>query len=120
VLRLADGAVQVVVGPIADQLAADIRQALRTGVQMSTPASAPATSDQGDVNALLAALGGRGNLVQAEVLSTRLRIEVRDSGTVDEKALHSAGFRSVGRVDERRWHVIVGPDAATVAARLRG
>jgi PTS system N-acetylglucosamine-specific IIC component len=105
VLRLADGAVQVVVGPIADQLAADIRQALRTAVPVPISPDAAAPPDPGDTSALLTALGGSGNLVQAEVLSTRLRVEVRDSGVVDEKGLHSAGFRA---------------DAAAVAARLRG
>ena len=35
VLKLADGAVQVVVGPIADQLASEIREALRRGASVA-------------------------------------------------------------------------------------
>ena len=40
VLRLADGAVQVVVGPIADQLASEIRAALRRGARCRTVTAA--------------------------------------------------------------------------------
>jgi PTS system N-acetylglucosamine-specific IIC component len=41
VLRLADGAVQVVVGPIADQLASEIREGLRHAGASATPAANP-------------------------------------------------------------------------------
>jgi PTS system N-acetylglucosamine-specific IIC component len=134
VLRLADGAVQVVVGPIADQLASDIRAALRgrsavpePGVA-ARPAAAPASSsatpitsaapNRGDPRALLAALGGATNLARVEAVSSRLVIEVKDATTVDEAGLGGAGFRGVARLRANTWHVIVGPEAAAVAASL--
>jgi PTS system N-acetylglucosamine-specific IIC component len=138
VLRLTDGAVQVVVGPIADQLAADIRKALRhapashpvsaiststataTPAPLAAPAAATSVPDRGDAEALLAALGGAANLAGIESRSTRLRVEVRDAAIVDEAALRSAGFRAIARAGARCWHVIVGPSAANVAARLGG
>ncbi|MDF3021440.1 MAG: system, N-acetylglucosamine-specific subunit [Steroidobacteraceae bacterium] len=124
VLKLAEGAVQVVVGPIADQLAADIRGALRHApatVPAATQASTPlvsATADRGNVAALLAALGGKSNLAKVEARSTRLLIEVRDGGAVDEPRLSAAGYRGAVRVADRGWQVVVGPDAASVAGIL--
>ena len=125
VLKLAEGAVQVVVGPIADQLAADIRGALRhapatvaAAPQASTPLVS-ATADRGNVAALLAALGGKSNLAKVEVRSTRLLIEVRDEGAVDEPGLSVAGYRGAIRVADRGWQVVVGPDAASVAGVLK-
>ena len=41
VLRLADGALQVVVGPVADQLASEIRDGLKIGAARQSPPSAP-------------------------------------------------------------------------------
>ncbi|HUQ10955.1 MAG TPA: N-acetylglucosamine-specific PTS transporter subunit IIBC [Steroidobacteraceae bacterium] len=138
VLKLADGAVQVVVGPIADQLAAEIRGTLRHAPAQSAPAMtapvtvpAPSTGtergpassaphSQGNARDLLAALGGKGNLAKVEAASTRLLIEVRDGASVDETRLKAAGFRGANRVADRVWHVIVGPDAPAVAAKVQG
>jgi N-acetylglucosamine PTS system EIICBA or EIICB component len=138
VLKMADGAVQVVVGPIADQLAAEIRGALRSAPATAAPANAapvvskaaqPASKahasaslspDQGNAQTLRDAFGGQGNLAKVEAQSTRLLVEVRDGATVDEAKLRAAGYRGASRVADRVWHVIVGPEAAAAAAMLRG
>jgi PTS system N-acetylglucosamine-specific IIC component len=108
VLKLADGAVQVVVGPIADQLAAEIRAALRAGA-----------TGAGDAGVLLDALGGAGNLAKVELRASRLVLEVADPAAVRESRLLEAGFRGVTRISASTWHVIAGPDAAALASRLR-
>jgi PTS system N-acetylglucosamine-specific IIC component len=132
VLRLAEGAVQVVVGPIADQLAAEIRAALRGSSGMASPhviamrpverldrtlaetfPSPASLHNRADGAALLAALGGSRNLAEAKAFSTRLVLRVNDAAIVDELALQAAGFRGVVRVAPTTWHVIVGPDAAS-------
>jgi PTS system N-acetylglucosamine-specific IIC component len=113
VLKLADGGVQVVVGPIADQLAAEIRGALRN-------APAGSSADRGDPAALLVALGGRSNIARAEVFSSRIAIELRDGAAVDDSGMRAAGYRGATRVADKVWHVIVGPEAPAVAAQLRG
>lgn len=142
VLKLADGAVQVVVGPIADQLAADIRSTMRlapthapptanpapTPVRTAAPTPAPippapvppAQPNRGDLAALVHALGGAANIADVAAHSSRLIVEVRDPGSVDGPALDSAGFRGVAQVGTRTWHVIVGPQAAEVRERMRG
>jgi N-acetylglucosamine PTS system EIICBA or EIICB component len=122
VLRLSDGAVQVVVGPIADQLAAEIRGAMRSAPAVSTT-SAPVpviTDKRGDPWALLAALGGKKNLVTVSARASRLLIEVRESALVNEAAVQASGFRGATLAADRRWHVIVGGDAAETAALLQG
>ena len=124
VLKLGDGAVQVVVGPIADQLAAEIRGALR-GARLELPGevkvvTAPppdSTIPAGDANQLLAALGGRENLQKVVAASTRLLIDVRDSSQVNVAAIETAGFRGAVRTDGA-WHVIVGPSAPAIAAQI--
>jgi PTS system N-acetylglucosamine-specific IIC component len=117
VLKLGDGAVQVVVGPIADQLAAEIRTALRSNPAVDGPsASAPA----GDAQALLAAFGGKANISRAEAFATRLVVEVRDAGAVNEAGVAASRFRGAQRVSDRTWHVIVGSDAMAAAAVLTG
>jgi PTS system N-acetylglucosamine-specific IIC component len=131
VLKLADGAVQVVVGPIADQLAAEVRGALRGGAAVAAPvlaqarpaaaSAAPGISgfaNRGDPRALLVALGGASNVAAIDAISSRLVIRVKDPASVNEAGLGGAGYRGAARVSGDTWHVIVGPDAIAVAAQL--
>jgi PTS system N-acetylglucosamine-specific IIC component len=109
-VRPSGNTLQVVVGPVADQLAGDIRQALR---QHAAPGG-------GDIHALLASLGGRENLATVEARSTRLRITLRNPASVDTASLERLGFRGIAQVSDATWHVIVGPDAPAAATALRG
>ena len=82
VLRIGDGAVQVVVGPIADQLASEIRAQWRAPSTRAVPVPAPvppapapaAAPDRSVLAEVLAALGGRGNITGLHANSTRLVI----------------------------------------------
>jgi len=118
VVRPGAGSLQVVVGPVADQLAGDIRKAMRDGGAAIEPArrGAPAKAD---VAALTRALGGAGNLAGVEVFSTRLKLTLKDAAAVDEAALRAAGFRGAVRITDAVWHVIVGPEAERTALALR-
>ena len=124
-------ALQVVLGPIADQVAERIRQALRaTSTASSTPvvtalaAASPARAERSApqprrVLELLAAFGGTANIANVAVASTRLRIKVRDDDAVDMEALRGASPRGSTRAAVRCWHVVIGPEAATWAEALR-
>ena len=69
--------------------------------------------------AILAALGGASNIVSAEECAlTRLRVELRDADLVKEGALTRAGALGVWRLPSGVVHVIVGEDAAALAAAL--
>jgi len=104
VLRLADGAVQVVVGPVADQLASEIRDGLKnTGgavepaVRAASPSAVSASAPPADPARLaqvLRALGGRTNIVELHLGSSRLCISVRDPAAVDDAALAQAVRKS--------------------------
>jgi PTS system N-acetylglucosamine-specific IIC component len=110
VLKLADGAVQVVVGPVADQLASEIRAALKQG-PVAAPQAAGAAPDAGLLARVLDALGGRGNIAELELRSSRLCISVREPAVIDEAALASV-VRAVARPAPRTIHLVVGPGAA--------
>jgi len=106
---------QVVVGPVADQLAGEIRRGLRGG-----PTGAGRSLD---CAALLAALGGATNVRAVEAASTRLLIGVADDARVDEAALAAASPRGFARPARGSVHVVVGPGAAAgreALARLAG
>ncbi|MEO3887034.1 PTS glucose/sucrose transporter subunit IIB [Nonomuraea sp. B5E05] len=70
-----------------------------------------------DVHAIIAALGGAGNIIEIEPCITRLRTEVRDASMVDQGALRAAGAHGVmaaGNVVQ----VVVGPEADTIASDI--
>jgi PTS system N-acetylglucosamine-specific IIC component len=104
VLRLADGAVQVVVGPIADQLASEIRAELRRAPADGAGASAAPPAH------LIGALGGRDNLAAVTLCATRVCVAVRDPARVDEAAL-SGAVRALARPSPDSIHLVIGPDA---------
>jgi len=118
VLRIGDGAVQVVVGPIADQLASDIRARWRAPTTTGTQApQVPAFSipklpapDQPTLDAVLKALGGRRNITGVHANSSRLAIGVHDPDVVDEPALGLL-VQAVARPTPASVHLIVGPAA---------
>jgi PTS system N-acetylglucosamine-specific IIC component len=107
VLRLAEGAVQVVVGPIADQLASDIRAGLRAG-----------DSDSHALARAVEALGGRGNIAALHLSSSRLCISLREPAAVDEAELAGV-VRAVARPAPGSIHLVVGPAAAGWFAELK-
>ncbi|MDB4951393.1 MAG: glucose transporter subunit, partial [Gemmatimonadetes bacterium] len=59
------------------------------------------------------------NIVRAEEIAlTRIRVELRDAARVNEGALAKAGVLGVWRLSDSVVHLIVGEDAATLAAAL--
>jgi len=69
--------------------------------------------------ALTAALGGAGNIRACEAVAiTRVRVELLDMARADDAALARAGARGVMRLDGGVVHVIVGEDAAGIAAAM--
>ena len=66
---------------------------------------------------ILAALGGRSNVVDLEPCITRLRVELTDASLVDEVALKATGAFGVVR-SGRVVQVVVGPEADTLAADI--
>ena len=131
-------ALQVVVGPMADQLAGEIREALASMPKESLAAPdsrdtsgppspsgvrAPAAVAEPPANevlrGLLAALGGRANVRSIEPASSRLRIGVASTGTIDGAALRKLGMRGVAIAAADCVHVIVGPAAEATGASLR-
>jgi PTS system N-acetylglucosamine-specific IIC component len=103
-------ALQVVVGPVADQLAGEIRRCLRTDDAI--------TGFTTDAAALVAALGGPANLLGFESIATRVLARVADDARVDESALVAAVPRGFARPSRGSVHVIVGPAAASVRDAL--
>ena len=107
VVRPSATALQVVIGANADQIAGEIRDALRA----STP-------DVSTMQHLLNALGGRGNVRTIDVASSRLRIGVVKTSAIDAKAIRSLGLRGVTVPSPDCVHVIVGPAAAVTSQAL--
>ncbi|PXA87462.1 PTS N-acetyl-D-glucosamine transporter [Caulobacter sp. D4A] len=122
IVRPSDKALQVVLGPIADTVAGEIRQAAGAGVQVAAAvaqAPAKAASDPVTAKALLPGLGGLSNLLAVSACSSRLRLELADPSKLDEAALKAAGVRALVRLDGPVAHLVLGPKAEAVAKALQ-
>ena len=66
----------------------------------------------------LAALGGRGNVVEVGAASSRLWLRLSDPSELDENVLKALGTRAIARPGADIVHLIVGADAEPIAASL--
>ena len=56
----------------------------------------------------LAALGGQGNIQDAEfIAATRVRVEMRDGSQLNEAALQQAGIAALARISPQIVHLIM-------------
>ena len=107
VLRLADGGLQVVFGPIADQIAGETRAAM--SLPQSVAAVPVSVEEEAAYPAIRRALG-EGNVVALLPRGTRLIATLRDPALADETALHAAGVRLVARQPEsEKLHLLLQP-----------
>jgi PTS system N-acetylglucosamine-specific IIC component len=140
IVRPTRNALQVVIGPQADILAGEIRDAMASGeyaaigpavqnpvangeISAGSISEGPVETRAADAAAaqhLVSAFGGSSNVQSAEnVAVTRLRFVLRDGRRADEEELKSAGAGAVMKASENVWHVIAGHRAPAIAAALK-
>ena len=111
-LRSASTGLQVVLGPIADQVAGEIRDAMRAGASIGEVAP-------GAIEAFLAGLGGPKNVADVESVAGRLLVRVGDPTAVDERALGALGVRGIARPTSGPIQILVAGSSGEWAAPLR-
>lgn len=112
VVRPAPGALQVVLGPIADQVAGEIRAGLR-----GTPSPVP-KRPTADADVVLTALGGVANVSALTHKAGRLCIAVADAARVDMSALAHIG-RGAVLASPHSVHLLAGERGDSLAAELQ-
>ena len=113
-------------GPIADQVAREMREVLGSGAVapiVAAPAATPEVeanlSDKLLAQSILLAIGGRGNLQTAEAGSDRLLIAFADAARMDEPALAARlGIRGVVKLTDHTAQLLLGRPAGSVAQAL--
>jgi PTS system N-acetylglucosamine-specific IIC component len=132
-LRSAHTGLQVVLGPIADQVAGEIRDAIRAGAAPQVAMRKDAVREAAvrevavrevaapvpDSSALMAALGGRRNVGGIECHAGRVLVRVADAKIVDEPALRTLGIRGVARPAADSLQLLIPGSAEDWALPLR-
>lgn len=116
------GSLQVVVGPMADALADEIRAELpHARVAPPVAEKAAVVTETVVADQWLQALGGRDNLLEALcVASSRVRVRVRDEGKVAQERLIALGCLGVSPQAGGVWHLVVGSKAPALSSALQG
>ena len=115
---------QVVLGPIADEVAREIREALGAPEPEPIPAAAPqptlvaTPADHAHARSLLSALGGAANVSGIECAANRLLLSLVDPGKIEPGALRGLGVRAIAQPGDNSAHLILEDDAAGVADAL--
>jgi PTS system N-acetylglucosamine-specific IIC component len=118
IIRPSPEGLQVVVGPIADAVAMEMRVA--AGALGSTMPFAETPSKRAsdvDPDRWFDALGGRDNVIEAGSATSRLWLRMADASRLDESALTKLGVRMVVRTEGAVQLLI--KDAEGVAAALQ-
>jgi PTS system N-acetylglucosamine-specific IIC component len=110
---------QVVLGPIADSVAMEMRAAAGPLSAAAPVAESRPTVAAADPAPWLAALGGRDNVSASGAAASRLWVDLADPARADEAALRQLGVRMIARPSANALHLILGADAASVAAGLQ-
>ena len=114
VIRPSATALQVVLGPIADLVAVEIRDALAMGdVAAATPV-ADETAPLVLSDRLIAALGGAANIAGSSRHHGRLRIALRDAAAADAATLAALGPHGIARPAPGLVHLL-GNETALAA-----
>ncbi len=94
-------------------------KAVATATPPVAPPAAPSADATATATALLAALGGRDNLIASEVVAgTRIRVELRDGAKFDQAGAKATGVRAVATLGQGSYQLILGPDAEGVGREL--
>jgi PTS system N-acetylglucosamine-specific IIC component len=102
-------ALQVVLGPIADMVADEMRGAAGglakvAPVEVQVPVRAGPTVD---VAPWLDALGGRANILDVAANPSRLMLRLAEPARIDEPALRRLGLRGVARTADGALHLLL-------------
>ena len=122
------GSLQVVVGPLADSIADEIRLALPTlgRAPLTSPTAVvdePKTLTVASAEALqwLKALGGSDNVLQLDCIAlTRVRLQLADGEALSEAQLKALGCQGVSQLEGGVWHLLVGDKATSLSAAMKG
>ncbi|SCW75050.1 MULTISPECIES: N-acetylglucosamine-specific PTS transporter subunit IIBC [unclassified Pseudomonas] len=122
------GSLQVVVGPMADSIADEIRLAMPSSLRPVTapvpnaPApTTPAALSSAEAQQWLDALGGQDNVLQLEcVATTRLRVRLADDKGLSESQLKGLGCQGMSLLEGGVWHLLLGEKAPRLWQALDG
>ena len=109
VVRPSPTSLQVVLGPVADQVAGEIRDALRT------TRSTDKVPEGHDAGALLKMLGGRDNVLELAAVPGRLLLKLAQPDMVDERELAHLGVRGLAKTGAGVQVLVSGPVESTAA-----
>ncbi|WP_371354798.1 N-acetylglucosamine-specific PTS transporter subunit IIBC [Pseudomonas chlororaphis] len=122
------GSLQVVVGPLADSIADEIRLAMPdAGKPLEQPGPAAAAFEAPPAVSIapqeavkwLDAFGGSDNVLQLDcVAMTRLRVQLGDNKALSEYQLKSLGCQGSSQLDNGVWHLLIGEKAASLSQAL--
>ncbi|WP_085697251.1 N-acetylglucosamine-specific PTS transporter subunit IIBC [Pseudomonas sp. B26(2017)] len=122
------GSLQVVVGPMADSIADEIRLAMPAlgRTVMTAPVdvvetSEPVTVSTPQAQQWLTALGGSDNVLQLDCIAmSRIRLQLADGKALSESRLKELGCLGVSALEDGVWHLLVGERAQSLSAALEG
>ncbi|PTQ65392.1 PTS system N-acetylglucosamine-specific IIB component (Glc family) /PTS system N-acetylglucosamine-specific IIC component (Glc family) [Sphingomonas sp. PP-CE-3G-477] len=118
ILRPSNSALQVVLGPIADVVSMEIRDALALGGDVAIKPAATVAEDTISLSsATESALGGAANVLRASRHTGRLRLQLGDLALADDAALAKLGIRAIARPAPGQLHVLATDAVLTKLAR---
>jgi PTS system N-acetylglucosamine-specific IIC component len=116
---------QVVVGLRADAIAVELRRAAQTGatataaIEAKSAGGVEQTLAEEELQILLQALGGSGNVKTVKAQGTRLKVQLNDDALLQGGRVMEAGLRGAAKVGDGLVHVLADDSPEPIARALR-
>nr|NUR38190.1 PTS transporter subunit EIIC [Sphingomonas sp.] len=107
ILKPSAEALQVVLGPIADAVAMDIRAALDRPLAAAAETARPVASGEVLPEAIARVLGGAKNIRSATLHHGRWRVELANQDLISDSESPDSPIRSIARISPNLVHVLV-------------
>jgi PTS system N-acetylglucosamine-specific IIC component len=107
ILKPSAEALQVVLGPIADAVAMDIRAALDRPVALAAETAPPIASSEAFPDVIARALGGAKNIRSATLHHGRWRVELANQDLISDSEPPESPIRSIAKISPNLVHVLV-------------
>ncbi len=98
---------------------------IQAGEDATNASSKEVSSEEKDKNEnkkeeqIIAALGGRENIVEVNNCFTRLRVDIKDYSSIDENKLKSTGAVGVIKTSDTHVQVVYGPKVDVIASSVK-
>nr|WP_297518712.1 N-acetylglucosamine-specific PTS transporter subunit IIBC [uncultured Clostridium sp.] len=124
IMKLGSNNVQIIMGTLADPIAAEMKDIVSGKIKVEEVAEKPKVRAKKDglagiAEGLLEAIGGKENIEVLDNCVTRLRLTLKDASIIDEPRIKALGAKGIMKLGSNNVQIIMGTLADPIAGEMK-